>query len=299
MTEFLRVTQLLFIYGVQGFVLWGMCFLVGVGWWLWSGRGTKVRRLANRLLPVGVFYGLYCWLASYGGKPSVQSQAVRNGESIVLLERFLHIGVERWFYALDVKGSASFYDWAEIMVTVAVVSYVATTAEGRHWRLCRNSLAVIVAVGFLVFFFVPVAPPRLLPSAFGFSHFGLGALSVGADEVAALPSMHTAFAGWVAVVLWYLLPGRWRWLGPAYVIATAVCVLATGNHYVTDVIAGELLALAAARLPLTRVPCYEGGDCMHWSVRRAARCEGPCPWQYRVPISRSEDPVGVREMVPE
>ena len=290
-----RATYLVLDYGVQGFSLWLLCFVVALGWWLLLGRPCSLRRVADRLLPVAVFYGAYCWLASYAGKSGVVVASVHNALSVVSVERFLHIDVEHFFYPFDVLGSGVFYDWAEIAVTVGLVGYLVVAVDGRPWRLCRNTLAVVTAVGLSIFYFVPVAPPRLLPAALGFRHFGLGFLSAGADQVAAFPSMHTAFAGWVAVVLWWLLPGRWRWVGPLYVVLTAVVVLSTGNHYVLDVLAGECLALVATKLPVTRVPCLCDVPHLHWTAKGAGRCYDDWVWSLSSSMSTSAEGVDAGE----
>ncbi len=49
------------------------------------------------------------------------------------------------------------------------------------------------------------------------------------------------------MTLWVVLPGRWRWLGFVHLALTVWVVLSTGNHYVLDVVAGELLAYSACR----------------------------------------------------
>jgi uncharacterized membrane protein YdcZ (DUF606 family) len=65
-----------------------------------------------------------------------------------------------------------------------------------------------------------------------------------ADQLAAMPSMHLAWAVWCSLVVWRLVPPRraWRWaaglLGVLYLLTTALVVLATANHYTLDVLAG-------------------------------------------------------------
>ena len=65
-----------------------------------------------------------------------------------------------------------------------------------------------------------------------------------ADQFAAMPSMHLAWAVWCALVVWRLAPRRTPWrvaaaaFGVAYPLSTALVVLATANHYTLDVLAG-------------------------------------------------------------
>jgi len=64
-----------------------------------------------------------------------------------------------------------------------------------------------------------------------------------ADQLAAMPSMHLAWAVWCSIALWRLAgKSSWRWaalaVGVAYPLATAWVVMATANHYLLDVLAG-------------------------------------------------------------
>ena len=118
------------------------------------------------------------------------------------------------------------------------------------YRPLRNDLVLANLIGFAVFWLYPLAPPRMLP---GFVDVvekvgGLGSwhnlLISHADQLAAMPSMHLAWAVWCSLVVWRLAPARpaWRWaagvFGVAYPLSTALVVLATANHYTLDVLAG-------------------------------------------------------------
>jgi membrane-associated phospholipid phosphatase len=80
---------------------------------------------------------------------------------------------------------------------------------------------------------------------------------VTADQYGAFPSLHLAWAVWTAVVAAWLVRPRWlKWLWLGYPLITASVVVATGNHYVLDVLAGigiALISLALAyRYPRSR-----------------------------------------------
>lgn len=120
------------------------------------------------------------------------------------------------------------------------------------YRPARNALVLINLVGLAVFFALPVMPPRLLPDE-GFvdsvAHAGFGTTHsppLPADQYAAMPSLHLAWAVWVAMVgLTLLRPFRVRWVAVLHPITTAVVVVLTANHYVLDVVAGAAVAMAA------------------------------------------------------
>ena len=124
------------------------------------------------------------------------------------------------------------------------------------YRPLRNDLVLANLAGFTVFWLYPVAPPRMLP---GFVDVvekvgGLGAwhnlLISHADQLAAMPSMHLAWALWCSLALWRLANSRNQRLaalciGAAYPITTAWVVMATANHYLADIVAGFACTIAS------------------------------------------------------
>jgi membrane-associated phospholipid phosphatase len=131
--------------------------------------------------------------------------------------------------------------------------------------VARNALVLVNVVALAVFWTYPVAPPRLLPDG-GFTDIVAasgtwgawdrgGAIADRANELGSMPSLHLAWAAWVALVLWRLTTRTWvRALGCVHVALTSVVVVLTGNHYLVDLPAGVALALgcwlAAARFAL-------------------------------------------------
>ncbi len=105
----------------------------------------------------------------------------------------------------------------------------------------RNAMAATTAICLLISF-IPVAPPRLLPSTglvdlaarYGESVYGGGGPGAGADQLSAMPSVHVA---WSLLVAWAVISrgtSRWRWLIVAHPVITVFVVVATGNHYWAD-----------------------------------------------------------------
>jgi len=61
-----------------------------------------------------------------------------------------------------------------------------------------------------------------------------------------MPSLHIAWAVWCTLAVWQISRSWWlRSLAVLYPCVTALAVLATGNHFVLDLVGG-LLAIAAA-----------------------------------------------------
>jgi membrane-associated phospholipid phosphatase len=67
----------------------------------------------------------------------------------------------------------------------------------------------------------------------------------GPNPVAAMPSLHTAFATLVALFIAIQLTSRWRYVLALYPAAMAAVLVYTGEHYVLDAVVGVGYALAA------------------------------------------------------
>ena len=87
-------------------------------------------------------------------------------------------------------------------------------------------------------------------SRHAFVDWHAGALASHANQLAAMPSLHIAWAAWCALALWQISRRRWvRVLAVLYPCLTTFAVLATGNHFLLDILAGlAALALALAVL---------------------------------------------------
>lgn len=192
-----------------------------------------------------------------------RSVGLANAGHVLSVERTLLLGwehaVDRWVNDRHVLAlvCSYWYQFAHESVPLVVLAWLWWSRPALY-RRARNALIVINVVGLLVFVLYPVAPPRLLPGAgivdsvaaagFGTDHGG----PVPADQYAAMPSLHLAWATWVAGVL--LLASHRpliRLAAVAYPLWMAFVVVATGNHYVLDVAAG--VATAAAAFAVTRL----------------------------------------------
>jgi hypothetical protein len=186
---------------------------------------------------------------------------------VLAAERWLGIdpelGLDRWLAGRHMLGLlvSDYYDNAHFVVTLGLLG-IRWMRRADLYRPLRNSLVLVNVIGFAVFWLYPVAPPRMLrtdgfsdivASTHAFGSWHTGALASAANQLAAMPSLHMAWAAWCAVVLWRLSRRRWvRGLAVLYPCMTALAVLATGNHYVLDVLAG-LATLVMAMLIETAI----------------------------------------------
>jgi hypothetical protein len=68
------------------------------------------------------------------------------------------------------------------------------------------------------------------------------------DQLSAMPSVHVAWALWVAAVVVDAVSSRWRWLIVLHPIATLFAVAATANHWWLDGVVAGLLLVGAVLL---------------------------------------------------
>jgi membrane-associated phospholipid phosphatase len=110
----------------------------------------------------------------------------------------------------------------------------------------RNAIIGANLVGLIGYIVLPTAPPRMFPSIGFIDHHSNGVVQLAANPYAAMPSLHAADALIVGLVLASLVRrpiSKVLWLvWPAWV---SFAVMATGNHFWLDVLAGFVLGSAA------------------------------------------------------
>lgn len=192
-------------------------------------------------------------------------EALRNAERIIELERRF-VGL----FELDVQrltietGEALVHaaNWTYWLSQFAVVSSVLLWVYLRRndaYLPLRNTLIVTNTIGLIGYVLLPTAPPRMFPEL-GFLdtladsstlNHGSGLVELASNQYAAMPSLHAADALIIGVALALLV---------ASPLLKAVCLLfpawvwfslmATGNHFWLDVVAGILLAALGAAVVL-------------------------------------------------
>ena len=205
---------------------------------------------------VAVLYVAYDVTRSLGN--ATPSRAHHNAERVVRLERLTHLDPERRLnHALSqvpVLEVASSYYYASLhfIVTPAVLIWLFRNHR-EHYGRARTVICLATALALIGFWLYPVMPPRMM-TGLGVSDTlanvhqwgwwsgrtsaptGLGGL---ANQFAAMPSLHIIWALWSGLSIARFALHRWvRAAGVAYPVLTALVVIGTGNHYLSDVIAG-------------------------------------------------------------
>ncbi len=206
-----------------------------------------------------------CWVydAISNLAPLRLNAALGHALGVLRLERTLHLDPEltlnRWLTGHHTLALAvsDYYDNAHFVVTLGLLGWL-WYFRADIYRPLRNTLVAINVLGFLVFWLYPVAPPRMLlglgfndvvATTHAFGSWHTGALASAANQLAAMPSLHMAWATWCSLALWRASTRpSVRALAILYPCLTSVAVLATGNHFLADVLAGVATTALAALL---------------------------------------------------
>jgi hypothetical protein len=220
-----------------------------------------------------VFVAVALWAMDAVGQfhAGAQAAGLKHAAAIFSVGRDLGDGVavtmNHWLteHPLAAAAAASYY-----IVLHGLVTGIAGIVLLRHrhpaFRLHRNVLLAATAMGTIVFWLYPVAPPRMLPgysdtAATAVPFFSQILASKAANQFGSLPSLHVATALWVAVATQALVhrPAMRAALW-AYPALTVLDVLVTANHYMLDVLtAPALLVLAYAAPKLRMLVCRRRG----------------------------------------
>ncbi|MDE3132647.1 MAG: phosphatase PAP2 family protein [Acidobacteriota bacterium] len=196
-------------------------------------------------------------VGSGGGRPFA------DATRIIDVERALHVFVEpnvqHWVttragWLLDVA------DWtylnAHFALSAGALAFIYLRRNDSFYFV-RNMFMVAMLIALVGYCLYPTAPPRLMPQ-WGFTDSIQQFTGIDAQQgtsglllnpYAAVPSMHVCVALMIGLPMSRLVHGGaarllWR-LYPAFI---AFVVIATANHYFTDVVLGALTAAVSALL---------------------------------------------------
>jgi membrane-associated phospholipid phosphatase len=221
----------------------------------------------RRFLPRGYAdfaYQLLIWfgfLAAYqiarGLADRDPTRAFANGWRVIDVEQRLaglgELTLQGWTQSSKVLETLVGWTYwnSEFTVIGLALLWVYFRRNERFTRF-RNTILLANVLGLVGYVFLPTAPPRFFTSIgftdtldhFGGLNHGSGLIELASNPYAAMPSLHAADALIVGVILasavrnpvgkaiWLLWPA-WVWFA----------VMATGNHFWLDVLAGIVLAL--------------------------------------------------------
>ncbi|MGH9134580.1 MAG: phosphatase PAP2 family protein [Ilumatobacteraceae bacterium] len=237
---------------------------VGQPWYRW------------RLLVVDFTLYVLMWLAyeeSRGaadrlGMP-LQVESVRNLDRILFFGADPNVWMQRRFYDRDVVHwydvGASIIYYTHFVVPIAVI-VVLWIASRREWLRFIKRFATVLLVSCAGFILLPTAPPWMAaggdrqieldalpplarPTGRGWTHLGLHGFVHAwehgrdwANRIAAMPSLHAAYALIVVVFFFPWIRRRWvKALLLLFPVAMAASLVYFAEHYVVDALAGWAL----------------------------------------------------------
>jgi membrane-associated phospholipid phosphatase len=216
-------------------------------------RGWRdVFKQVGLFLAAYILYQLVRGLINDGSPYKPFGDAMR----IIDLERVLHVFVEPSIqaWALNKHWLMDFADWtylnAHYMVTLGALVFIYLRRNDSFYFV-RNMFMIAMAIALVGYAVYPTAPPRLMPE-WGFTDSISQFLGTPVDYgpgkgllnfYAAVPSMHVCFALMVGMPMTRLVkhwPAKVAW--GLYPLLITFVVVATGNHYFTDVFLGAVTA---------------------------------------------------------
>jgi PAP2 superfamily len=218
---------------------------------LLPGRVTADRapKWWQEILFIVIVYELYS--LTRNAVPNHDVKAFKHAHRLLGIEGWLHIDIERPVNSFVTHiswlaiGCNYYYSTLHFIVTIGVLVWLYRTHPLRY-RPIRTVLIITNLIALLGFWFIAVAPPRMLP---GFTdtlvkYHTWGSLESAdvakvSNQFAAMPSLHIGWSLWCAFVIVTLAKRTWvRILGALYPLATFFVIVGTANHYVLDAVAG-------------------------------------------------------------
>jgi PAP2 superfamily protein len=196
--------------------------------------------------------------------------ADRHAREVLDWERLAHVAWEAPLQAMVLRVPELeqllqvFYLGAHFGLTAVFFVWLYRRSPA-GFRRYRDGFLAATAIALVVHWRFPTAPPRL--AGVGLVHPGLGLAGLS-NPVAAVPSLHAGWALGVGIgVVRHARSAAWRAAGAAYPAAVVLTIVATGNHFVLDALAG--MAVLGAGFAAAAV--------LDFGVRRGVEQSGSSP----------------------
>jgi len=248
--------------------------------WSLVGRIRQVRRPRwwEELAFIGLSYFLYSTVRN--AAPAHRIAAFHRAADILTFERDTYIAVEHSLNELVAKSnflaysSSYWYALMHFVVTIGVLVCLYLHHPLRY-RPIRTVLYIETLLALIGFWFLALAPPRMLPgfvdtvdifpTAWG--SWDTADVAKLSNQLAAMPSLHIGWSVWCGIVIFRLAKhNTTKALGVAYPVITLFVILGTANHFLLDAVGG-LIVLGAA-FAITRLIFGRGAFDSPDTIRR-------------------------------
>ncbi|MBF6327275.1 bifunctional phosphatase PAP2/O-acyltransferase family protein [Nocardia transvalensis] len=210
-----------------------------------GNRPVLWRDIAVGLAVFGLYLGVD---ALYS--PQRRAMADGNARALFDLERWLHLDIEhalnRWLADHQALATLANYEYAfTYVISAFALLFWLYFRRPEVYPRARDQFLLLNVLAIACFAVYPLTPPRLLADL-GFidtvvtgrtwGSWGSSLVS-GANQVAAVPSLHVGWALWVSVVLARIASGvAVQLISAVHVLVTAYVIVATANHFVLDAV---------------------------------------------------------------
>lgn len=216
-------------------------------------RTHRVRTdLARNVAGLGALWVLYSIVRSIAGDEF--DVALANAERVLAVQDVAgfawEAGLQELLYARPLFFVANLYYLVHFPVTVGVLAYAFWKHRFGIFPRFRGALVLTTMTAMAIHLLFPLAPPRMLDgfldtgAVYGPNPYSIPG-SEGANQIAAMPSLHVSWAILVALAASHFGPRVVARLGAAHAAMTGFVVIVTANHFVVDVAAGAAIALIA------------------------------------------------------
>ena len=226
-----------------------------------SGRKILPRGWGDLLLQIGIWFGfLAAYQVARGVADRNAAAAFENGLKVIDLESRANA-----LFELSLQGLVdssrllavvtSWTYWLSQFTVLGLALLWVYLRRNDVFPRFRNLIMLANVIGLAGYVLLPTAPPRMFPdvgfvdtlSRFASLNHGSGLVQLASNPYAAMPSLHSADALLVGLIMSALVT---RWWAKALWLAWApwvwFSVMATGNHFWLDIAAGVLVAAIAA-----------------------------------------------------
>ncbi len=170
-----------------------------------------------------------------------------------------------WLQGILWHGRVMWYDMIfylaymlHFVLPLALAVAIWKLKEKEYWRYVL-AFVTVSFMGFLTFVAFPAAPPWMASDkgliepitrvsshvwySLGIEDFPSFYNKISPNPVAAVPSLHAAYAVLFALFITKLFESKWRWLAWVYPILIWMGTVYQGEHYVIDLIIGGIYAV--------------------------------------------------------
>jgi hypothetical protein len=199
--------------------------------------------------------------------------AFSNARDVIRLESWLGLPFEKDLqrFLLDhpglIKALNHYYVWFHFPTAIALLVWL-YLRHSEAYRPFRNLMAFSTFTGLIIHLLFPLAPPRMMDgfvdtmARYGPAIYPANPLDGAANQIAAMPSLHFAWAMIAAIAVVSVLSSRWRWVVVVHPVLMTLSIIATANHWWIDAAAAAFLVVAG--IALWRVLTAWVGD-RRWS----------------------------------